>query len=279
VVVWYYADVANTTSASTLDWTYTTSSSASTADWGYATWPTMTIQWVNPAETADQRRVREERVTAERARAVQERAERLVADRRAEQLLVRHLTPEQRRTLRRNRWFVIEGQSGRRYQIGTAQHAGNIRLLGDDGELPPTDGRGAALRFDPDAEAHAGGRRRDLPPYREHHAASSWAGRVSVLLYILEGHEPKVCPDPVAWARWFQEADRRVALHLVAGYEISTVFLGLDQAFGLSPRPILFETKVFALGQRSLGEVATRRYATWDQAELGHAALLAQYIP
>jgi hypothetical protein len=102
---------------------------------------------------------------------------------------------------------------------------------------------------------------------------------VSVLLYILEGHEPKVCPDPVAWARWFQEADRRVALHLVAGYEISTVFLGLDQAFGLSPRPILFETKVFALGQRSLGEVATRRYATWDQAELGHAALLAQYIP
>jgi hypothetical protein len=134
VVVWYYADVANTTSASTLDWTYTTSSSASTADWGYATWPTMTIQWVNPAETADQRRVREERVTAERARAVQERAERLVADRRAEQLLVRHLTPEQRRTLRRNRWFVIEGQSGRRYQIGTAQHAGNIRLLGDDGE-------------------------------------------------------------------------------------------------------------------------------------------------
>ena len=48
------------------------------------------------------------------------------------------------------------------------------------------------------------------------------------------------------WARWFETADRRVALTEVSGIRVSTVFLGLDYRFsGEGPPLLLFETMTF----------------------------------
>lgn len=46
-------------------------------------------------------------------------ARRKAAAERAERLLLAHLTPEQRETYSHNGWFVVRGQSGRRYSIWT----------------------------------------------------------------------------------------------------------------------------------------------------------------
>ena len=82
--------------------------------------------------------------------------------------------------------------------------------------------------------------------------------------YILEGHEVREA-DLMTWAKWFERADRHVAKEKVGDAEISTVFLGLDHAFGDGP-PLLFETMVFGgtLDQEQ------NRYSTWSEAEAGH---------
>lgn len=90
--------------------------------------------------------------------------------------------------------------------------------------------------------------------------------------YTLKGHRPVRCLDPVAWARWFASADRHVAFDRVGGVEISTVFLGLDHGFGLSPRPILFETMIFG----GPFDEEQRRYTSWADAEVGHREMLAR---
>ena len=84
--------------------------------------------------------------------------------------------------------------------------------------------------------------------------------------YILEGKIPKLIDDTVAWARWFESADRHVARTQVGELYVSTVFLGLDHNFhGISSLPILFETMIFG------GEIEYQeRYSTWEEAEKGH---------
>lgn len=66
------------------------------------------------------------------------------------------------------------------------------------------------------------------------------------------------------------DASRRVAKTAVGDAEVSTVFLGLDHSFAGST-PILFETMV--LGGEHDGE--QWRYATWAEAEAGHARIVA----
>jgi len=84
--------------------------------------------------------------------------------------------------------------------------------------------------------------------------------------YILEGKEPKPVEDVLEWGRWFETADRRVALtKLPNKVEVSTVFLGLDHSFG-GDKPILFETMIFGGKHDQYQE----RYATWEEAEQGH---------
>ena len=75
--------------------------------------------------------------------------------------------------------------------------------------------------------------------------------------YILKGKEPEPVHDVLAWGRWFETADRRVALDRIGETDISTVFLGLDHQFGSGP-PLLFETLVF--GGELDGEMV--RYST-----------------
>ena len=101
--------------------------------------------------------------------------------------------------------------------------------------------------------------------------------------YMLEGRRIVRTADLNTWAEWYETADRIVAKTQVdADVEVSTVFLGLDHRWptpwkpGVSePPPVLFETLVF--GGPYDGEM--RRYCTWEEAEAGHAAVVAQVSP
>lgn len=92
----------------------------------------------------------------------------------------------------------------------------------------------------------------------------------------------------IAWARRNEEQDRRVALdEFEDGSRVSTVFLGLDHAFGGGP-PLVFESmsftaatkthNVFGSGEREYhGSIDQRRYSTWDEAMRGHEEMVKQH--
>lgn len=86
--------------------------------------------------------------------------------------------------------------------------------------------------------------------------------------YILEGKKPVREHDILKWAAWYEKADRVVKSTVLPGnVRVSTVFLGLDHAFGFrSSEPILFETMIFGGDHDGYQE----RYGTWEQAEAGH---------
>ncbi len=84
--------------------------------------------------------------------------------------------------------------------------------------------------------------------------------------YILDGQIPVPCDNLLEWAEWFEKADRHVAVDMIEGVRISTVFLGLDHNFGFNDYPILFETMCFGGQYDQEGE----RYSTWEQAVVGH---------
>lgn len=90
-------------------------------------------------------------------------------------------------------------------------------------------------------------------------------------LYILgPGHVPVPVSDVLEWGKWMAGADRRVARDRIEpDIEISTVFLGIDHAYD-GRGPVLFETMAFD----DYGGGETHRYATWDEALAGHAAVV-----
>ena len=92
-------------------------------------------------------------------------------------------------------------------------------------------------------------------------------------LYVLDGHEPVPARGLEEWAKAFGYGHRHVADTMIAGVRISTVFLGMDHSFSLYKEhvPILFETMIFG-GKHDQYQ---KRYATWDEAERGHAAAVA----
>lgn len=96
--------------------------------------------------------------------------------------------------------------------------------------------------------------------------------------YVLEGHEPR----PVALLEWAaNQSEDRAGRHvgddtLPDGTRVSTVFLGLDLNHHPQGPPLLFETMVFPADGSPLEDVFCERYATWEQAEAGHAAVLAR---
>ncbi len=97
--------------------------------------------------------------------------------------------------------------------------------------------------------------------------------------YILRNGEPVPEPDLLAWGRWFETADRSIAMTRVeraaGAVEVSTVFLGIDHNFRGTGLPILFETIVFQVGTDA--DYDCRRYATLAEAMAGHAAMVEEY--
>jgi hypothetical protein len=83
--------------------------------------------------------------------------------------------------------------------------------------------------------------------------------------YILEGHKAVAEPDLTKWAKWYEKSYRKVRSNDYRHVRVSTVFLGIDHAYG-GGRPLLFETLVF---EGSLdGEMD--RCTTWEEAEIMH---------
>jgi hypothetical protein len=79
---------------------------------------------------------------------------------------------------------------------------------------------------------------------------------------------PIPCFNVLAWAIWFDDAERTVAVdHYGDGqYAVSTVFLALDHNFSKSGDPLLFETALFGPD----GVDVVERYRTWGEAAAGH---------
>lgn len=77
----------------------------------------------------------------------------------------------------------------------------------------------------------------------------------------------------IEWAMKFETMDRRVAETKVMGMcNVSTVFLGLDHAWGGGP-PLLFESMAF---WHSEGGYEQERCSTWLQAQELHAKMCAE---
>lgn len=88
--------------------------------------------------------------------------------------------------------------------------------------------------------------------------------------YILKGREAVPCDDLLEWGKWFENREaRKIAADTVDDVRVSTVFLGLDHAFGDGP-PLLFETMVFGGPHDQWQD----RYSTYDEAEAGHKRVL-----
>ena len=91
--------------------------------------------------------------------------------------------------------------------------------------------------------------------------------------YILKDRTP-VAASLLEWARWFENREaRRVGRNEVKGFEVSTVFLGLDHNFSGVGAPVLFETMVF--GEKRGDDLYCERYSTYEEAEAGHAKVVA----
>lgn len=73
------------------------------------------------------------------------------------------------------------------------------------------------------------------------------------------------------FAELYEDAEyRQICLDHHDDVVISTVWLGIDHAFGTSPRPIIFETMIFGGDEHGY----QRRYATEDAARCGHIEIM-----
>ena len=65
--------------------------------------------------------------------------------------------------------------------------------------------------------------------------------------------------------------DRRIGRDTVKGYDVSTVFLGINHNQSFNGPPLLFETMVF---QGSHTDLHRQRYSTYKQAVDGHKQVI-----
>ena len=90
--------------------------------------------------------------------------------------------------------------------------------------------------------------------------------------YILdETGKPKSEPDAMKWARWYENANRRVAETWVGTFCVSTVFLGLNYSWTGGP-PILWESMVFDEKNKEVD--CDRCSGSREQAEAMHALMV-----
>lgn len=90
--------------------------------------------------------------------------------------------------------------------------------------------------------------------------------------YILnESGTPVAEPDLMTWAKWFETADRKVAVDQISDAKVSTIFLSIDLSYQQSGPPILWETKVFG---GALDQETDRCSGSREQAEAMHARMV-----
>lgn len=98
---------------------------------------------------------------------------------------------------------------------------------------------------------------------------------VDLGLYILIDKVPAKITDIIAWGLAMEKSrvveqttftDKIDHEHKV---KVSTVFIGIDHAFGGESGPLLFETMIFGGKHDHYQE----RYKTWDEALKGHRRL------
>jgi len=105
----------------------------------------------------------------------------------------------------------------------------------------------------------------------ECNAVTKCKPRISVFYFNLDENNNVVECEQKDWCDLYETKDgqerRRVGWDEVNGFEVSTVFLGLDHGHGYTGRPLLFETMIFGNGE--LDNYQTR-CSTWDEAVKMH---------
>lgn len=89
--------------------------------------------------------------------------------------------------------------------------------------------------------------------------------------YVFENGQVRTESDFLAWAEWFETADRIIERTDLGDIRVSTVFLGIDHDFSMEGPPLIFETMIFG-GPHNEEQW---RYSTLEQARAGHAAAVA----
>lgn len=87
------------------------------------------------------------------------------------------------------------------------------------------------------------------------------------LMFRLDGHEVVRVDNLYEWAEWMDAGELVVDYTTAGGVGVSTVFLGLPAPRGNDGPPLLFETALM----RGNEPQCVERYATWAEAEKGHA--------
>lgn len=92
--------------------------------------------------------------------------------------------------------------------------------------------------------------------------------------YILQDGQPVPCENRLRWVTWLTDFWSRVlANEFVAGYEVTTLFVGVDLAPRPGRPPMLWETEVRAGSGTPMVEW-TRAYASEEDALVGHAEVV-----
>jgi hypothetical protein len=90
-------------------------------------------------------------------------------------------------------------------------------------------------------------------------------------LYILDANgEPVLCKNIREWGDGMQQVGRTLACETVAGFDVSTVFLGIDHSFHGGP-PVLWETMIFDKERNTAFDGYQKRYTSRAAALAGHA--------
>lgn len=87
---------------------------------------------------------------------------------------------------------------------------------------------------------------------------------------MLDGRHPVPCESETQWRAWMQSPARRVANTQIEDVQISTVFLGVEHSQDKAGQSMLFETAVSVQDSTRYLE----RYATWDEAVVGHERIV-----
>lgn len=97
-----------------------------------------------------------------------------------------------------------------------------------------------------------------------------------MLFYILNENKEVIESRHDEWMIYVGRPNynNKVALDIIGDRRISTVFVGIDYGFGMTPKPIVFETMVF--DDVNFNMIKQKRYATWNEAVEGHKFILEE---